>query len=396
MKTESEILQMLEGIPVVSSHEHHLETPAQQALDLDGIFRRSYVGWCSLPASASPADRAAWLDSIRANSYFIWLEKSLDTLYGCGPVTAANWDALSEKIRAAHRDPSYHWEVLRRTAGYRRMVEDSYWNPGGCAGNPEMAASAYRMDCWMAGFHPSVRDHDQMNPVLLLGKMPETFDAYLAAIRQDIARHPQACAFKCAAAYERSLRFSPVSRAEAEAVYGKSPACTTPDERTKFGDFVFSYFLQLAEELDFPVQIHTGLARLSGSSPMLLEPAIAAHPGVKFVLFHGGFPWFYEIAALAHNHRNVYLDLNWIPLVSTEAAKSALHTFLEILPDSSHLSWGGDTWTSEEAYGALLALRHVMASVFAEKRRSGLYSASLVERLSEKILWENAQKLYRL
>ena len=33
--------------------------------------------------------------------------------------------------------------------------------------------------------------------------------------------------------------------------------------------------------------------------------------------------------------------MNWIPLVSTKAAVLTLHTFLEILPDSTHLSGAG-------------------------------------------------------
>ena len=394
--TEKTIREWLRGIPVISSHEHHLETPDQQKLDLDSIFSHSYVGWCSKPKAGTREARASWLSTIRANSYFVWLEKSIMELYGCDPITEDNWDGLSQAIRRSHQDAGFHWSILSGPARYRRFVEDSYWRPGGCAGNPGLAASAYRMDSWMAGFHPDCLDHDHRNPRLFTGEKPDCLEAYLAAIRRDMESQPTVCALKCAAAYERSLRFERVSRKKAETIFGKHPSLVTEEEKKAFGNFIFFYFLSLAKEKGLPVQIHTGLAQLPGSDPLLLEPVIAQNPEIRFVLFHGGFPWIYQTASLAHNHPNVYLDMNWIPLVSTKAAVLTLHTFLEILPDSTHLSWGGDAWTSEESYGALLAMREVMAEVFSEKLSSHFYSAALVEELANGILWRNAKALYRL
>ena len=133
-------------------------------------------------------------------------------LYGCDPITEDNWDGLSQAIRRSHQDAGFHWNILSGPARYRRFVEDSYWRPGGCAGNPGLAASAYRMDSWMAGFHPDCLDHDHRNPRLFTGEKPDCLEAYLAAIRRDMESQPTVCALKCAAAYERSLRFERVSR----------------------------------------------------------------------------------------------------------------------------------------------------------------------------------------
>jgi len=66
--------------------------------------------------------------------------------------------------------------------------------------------------------------------------------------------------------------------------------------------------------LDLPVQIHTGLAKLQGSDPLLLDNVISGYPDVRFVLFHGGFPWIYNTVTLAHNYANVIIDFNWLPL----------------------------------------------------------------------------------
>ena len=49
------------------------------------------------------------------------------------------------------------------------------------------------------------------------------------------------------------------------------------------------------------------------------------------------------------------------------ASIAALHQYIEVAPSTDLIAWGSDTWTSEEATGALLAWQHVVATVLAEK-----------------------------
>ena len=391
------IHKYLTELPIISSHEHHLETKQQMKLTLDSIFKNSYVGWCSLPASTTKDARSQWLTSIRSNTYFVWLEKSICQIYGYDEINADNWDSISEDINKRHQDGLHHWHILECYANYKKFIQDSYWNPGDCLSNPEFVASTYRMDTWMAGFHKNCLDHDRMNPRMLVDYDMQDLDAYEMALKADIeSKMPSICALKCAVAYERDISFKKVSRDKAEKIYGSSPELISDDDRILFGDYIFGYFVDIAREYNIPIQIHTGLARLAGSNPMLLEPVIAANPDVKFVLFHGGFPWFYEVAALAHNYQNVYIDMNWLPLVSTSAAQNALHTFFEVLPDCRRICWGGDCWTSEESFGAAMAFRMVLADVLADKMSSGLYRTSYIDFLAERILFQNCKELYSM
>ena len=87
-----------------------------------------------------------------------------------------------------------------------------------------------------------------------------------------------------------------------------------------------------------------------GSNPMYLVPLIEKHPGTKFVLFHGGYPWTREIGGLLHNYPNVYADLVWLPLISPTAAVQALHEWIETAVTSEKITWGGDCWTPEETF----------------------------------------------
>jgi len=393
--TRRTLAEAIQKTPIFSTHEHHRETEFHVKLDLDKLLRSSYVNWCSSPGGSSREERRRWLDTIRTNSYFVWLEKSVCALYGFKSIDENTWDDLSEAIRDAHRDRDHHWRILQDHANYVRFMEDSYWNPGSHLSNPAFVVSTYRMDNWLTGYHADSVDHDHTNPRHFTDADMDSLEAYEAALEAELdKRASHVVALKCAAAYERTLQFDTVDRAVADKLFGKHPGVIAEEEKAQFSNYMFHRFMTIAQERSLPVQFHTGLAKLAGSNPMLLEPVIAAYPDVKFVLFHGGFPWIYEIAGLAHNYKNVYIDLNWLPLISTKAAETALHTYLEIVPDNRHIAWGGDTWTSEEAYGASLAFKHVLLNVLSEKVASSFYRMEDAQRLVEKLMHRNAEALY--
>lgn len=386
---------MIDQTPIFSTHEHHRESDFHTGLTLDKLLRSSYVSWCSTPLDSSKEERKRWLDTIRTNSYFVWLEKSIAAIYKFDEIHEDNWDHISEAISKAHQDKEFHWRILKEHAKYKRFMEDSYWNPGSHLSYPEFVVSTYRMDNWLTGYHPESVDHDNTNPRQFTDVDMSSLDAYEAALISELDKKKEhIVAIKCAAAYERTLKFDRTDRRVAAKIYGKHPSVISDEEKAAFSNYMFHHFLKVARERNLPVQFHTGLAQLSGSNPMLLEPVIANNPDVKFVLFHGGFPWIYEIAGLAHNFKNVYIDMNWLPLISTKAAETALHTYLEIVPNNHHISWGGDTWTSEEAYGASMAFKHVVTNVLAEKVESSFYSLKVAERIVEKLMYQNAEELY--
>ena len=84
----------------------------------------------------------------------------------------------------------------------------------------------------------------------------------------------------------------------------------------------------------------------------------------------------------------------WAPIISTSAAIAALHEFIEVVRSSDRIAWGSDTWTSEEAIGALLAWQHVVATVLSQKVESGYFDMAEAERLAHKLMYRNAARLY--
>jgi predicted TIM-barrel fold metal-dependent hydrolase len=138
------------------------------------------------------------------------------------------------------------------------------------------------------------------------------------------------------------------------------------------------------------------MARLSGSSPMHLAPILESHSDVTFDIFHGGYPWVHEVAALAHNYPNVRLNLTWLPQLTTSVAVAALKEWLQVAGGGRRLSWGGDCVLVEEAYGALLAARHTIAKALAELVDEGYAELESAIETARAILHEGGAETYRL
>jgi len=92
-------------------------------------------------------------------------------------------------------------------------------------------------------------------------------------------------------------------------------------------DSLFEPYLALAEELDIPVGVHTGLGppgtpyagfpefRVTYGNPVLLEEVLIRHPKLRLYLMHGGWPYLEETKAIMSVYPQVYADLaviNWI------------------------------------------------------------------------------------
>jgi len=89
----------------------------------------------------------------------------------------------------------------------------------------------------------------------------------------------------------------------------------------------------------------------------------------------------------------VYPDLCWLPIISTSAAERMLHEIIEV-GTSNKACWGCDTWTSEESYGALLAMQHVLAKVLSQKIADKYISFKNAETIIDDVLYNNAKNLY--
>ena len=159
-------------------------------------------------------------------------------------------------------------------------------------------------------------------------------------------------------------------------------------------DSLFEPYLTLAEELDIPVGVHTGLGpegipysgcpkfRVTLGNPTLLEAVLIRHPKLRLYLMHGGWPYLEETKAIMSVYPQVYADLatiNWI------IPREEFHEYLRGLIRAGfgkRLMFGSDQMVWPEAIGMAI---------------EGIESASFLSQEQKRdIFYNNAARLLRL
>lgn len=153
-------------------------------------------------------------------------------------------------------------------------------------------------------------------------------------------------------------------------------------------------YFALAEELDLPVGIHTGLAepgapfhgspnfRAALGNPMLLEPVLIRHPKLRLYLMHGGYPFLEETKAILHVYPQVYVD---VAVIDWAIPRSEFHEYLRALIRAGfeqRIMFGSDQMFWPEAIGMAVA---------------GVDSAAFLTRSEKRdIFYNNAARFFRL
>jgi hypothetical protein len=141
----------------------------------------------------------------------------------------------------------------------------------------------------------------------------------------------------------------------------------------------------LAEELDIPVGLHTGLAppntpyqccpkfRITLGNPALLEEVLIRHPKLRVYLMHAGFPYLQETIAIMHMYPQVYADLG---VIDWNRSREEFHEYLRALMNAGlgrRLMFGSDQMVWPDAIG--LAIEGIESASFltAEQKRDIFY-----------------------
>ena len=151
-QTEQELMGYISDHKIRNTHSHHL--PEQAALDfnLDKLINNTYLQWMQITPGSTAESRSAYLEKVRYKSFFIWLQKSVQELYGISdPITAGNWDSISDQISKAHQNPAFYMDVLKNKCKYQNIIVDTYWNPGSDNGRPELFTPSFRLDLFFLG-----------------------------------------------------------------------------------------------------------------------------------------------------------------------------------------------------------------------------------------------------
>ena len=224
-----------------------------------------------------------------------------------------------------------------------------------------------------------------------------------SVFEQDVKKGIQGAKF--GVAYYRTLKFDDVSRETATAVFEKmkaDPDHLFPFEEAKpLQDFLFFKLLSLCEKYKLPVQIHTGLQTGSGNEitnadPTGLTKAFFKFPALRFCILHASYPFGGEMATLAKNFPNVYIDMAWSALISPAYTRRYLQEFIETVPSNKIMAYGGDSQTVEGAYGASILARETVSMTLIQMVKEGYLTEEEAMDIAKKIFRTNAISIYNL
>lgn len=431
------IRKAVDEIVLIDMHEHLMSEEDRIAGDIDAltVLFRQYASSDLVSSGMRQEDLLTIVDpkkpleerwrilspfweNVRHTGYARALEIAIRDLYGIDRLEEGTYQKLSRKMKELNRPGLYKW-VLKEKARIERCMVDSLDELG----------RAVRPDKVDREFFVPVMQFDDFVMVNNLSDLKRLSARLGAGIHSlpDLVRAldiqfdrlaDQMAGVKIALAYFRTIRFEKTGQAEAEKafnmIFRSQPLDWRPDDiigtRLAYGpsleeakplqDFMLHRVLQLAAKHSLPVQIHTGLQEgfgniLSNSNPMNLVNLFVEYTDVCFDLFHGAYPFTGELAALAKNFQNVYIDMCWLHIISPSRARAALSEWLEAVPVNKIMGFGGDYVHVEGTYGHSVIARENIARVLSEKVDDQSMTLDEAKVVARKLLRENALGLFR-
>ncbi len=112
-------------------------------------------------------------------------------------------------------------------------------------------------------------------------------------------------------------------------------------------DFLVDKTVKTASELNMVISVHTGI--LVGNwedslttDLMYMIPMLKRHRNAKFDLYRAGIPWVRELGVIGKTFPNIWLNLCWCHVISQEMTCSALSEWIDFMPITKIVGFGGD------------------------------------------------------
>ena len=425
----SEIREHIEGIRVIDTHEHlpPESERVKEEVDVLATFLQYYASsdlisagmpeeeFLKLWDTSRPLDERwaifePWWEKMRNTAYARALEIAARDLYGVEGITSETYEVLSERMKERNREGLYPW-VLRE----RCNIEISILDMGLYDVDRNLFAPVLQFnDMLRATDRAAVEEIGRAE-----GGPIHTLNDLLNAARARFDRlQSSVVAVKIPTAYERPIFFEKTSFSEAEEAFNRIyrtrlfrrmevppkgdkrvPAHVGAEELVPLQDCLVHLIVGEAERRGLPVQIHTGLQEgnenvVSHSNPELLINLFMEYRDAKFDIFHGAWPYWEELGALAKNFPNVYIDMCWMHVISEGMARTALSEWLDEVPANKIMGFGGDYAFIEGVYGHAVMAKENIARVLASKVEEGAFGLGDAKRYASWLLRDNPLMLF--
>jgi predicted TIM-barrel fold metal-dependent hydrolase len=235
--------------------------------------------------------------------------------------------------------------------------------------NPQRRAAYETEESWLRNY---LKEQN-------LPRLPASLDEYLNRLvipAIEKRKREGAAGLKLSISYQRDLRVSHPSRAEAERVYRDYVRGGSPPEKAyrSLQDFLIREIARQSGRIGLPLQIHVGAGSgpffdNAGADPFLLLPMLldTAFRQTTFVLVHGGFPSAAATRVLFAKP-NVFADFSSQAFLSTTRELSeVLRKWIEFRPEkvmfgtdayalTPEIGWEEIAWMTNESSRRALAI----------------------------------------
>lgn len=415
---EYQIRNFVDSLRIIDTHEHLIDPDIikrSYILDFSLLFMQN--GYDDLISAGMPDSLYSdlfnepltptqkwkliepyWKNSFNTSFNRIIL-RSIKDLYGIDDLNELTVEPLSDTIEKAYNTDWYD-RILRDSCRIKYVIKDGNYMPG----RDDYFRYAKRFDSWL-----TVRSKYRIDSLAILQLDPiYTLEDFSKSLRIAFEKEVKngMVAVKIFVAYYRTLSFEKVETDVARKVFrslvnGEEDHVISFKDAKPLQDYMLHRLLDMAKEYKIPVAFHTGIqageGRLIGNTnPTLLTNLFNEYPEIKFVLYHGSYPFGGELSALAKNYKNIYIDMNWTYSISPTYSERYLSEWLETVPVSRLIAFGGDCMAVENTYSELKVAKRIISNVLCNKVRDGYLSEHEAEVVARMILFDNASKLYNL
>jgi len=427
-----DIKKAVDAVRIVDTHEHLVPEEERIKAELDALamFLLHYAS-SDLVSSGMPVQDlddvsnprlplkerwekfAPFWERIQNTGYARALNIAVKDLYGVDGLEEDTYSELIRRMKRENKAGLYRW-VLKEKAGIDVSILDTSLTTSVTDVDRSLFAPVMRFQDFI-----TARERGELEALgRRCGTTIHALSDLVKALELEFEKVSSLIVgVKIGLAYMRTLRFDKVTYAEAEEVFnniytrrvfkrvevgtrGRYVAEGLSLEEAKpLQDFMVHKVIQLAARYGLPIQIHTGLQEgnenvITNSNPVHLINLFREYREAKFDIFHGAYPYTGELAVLAKNFPNVYIDMCWLHIISPQGARRALSEWLDTVPGNKILGFGGDYRFVEGVYGHSVIARENVARVLAEKVDDGEIAKEQAIHLAQRILRDNAYELF--
>ncbi len=410
------LFRQIKDMPTVDAHEHLPPEEERLKSKVDALYLFSHytrgdllsAGMSQklhqevinpeLPLDERWAKLKPYWQAIRNTSYSRALLISIRELFGIDDITDETVGPLSEKISAANKKGWYR-KVLKEKCGLVTCINHIRRTDL----DPELFTPVMYIDEFV--------DCRTINQVRALEEKYDVsihcLDDLVEAMHKAVERWKKegTVGLKCGHAYRRIIRFDRVTHNDAECIFnrifehlGEGPSWL---EAKPLQDYIFHKIVRTSIDFDLVMVIHTGLQAggqniMTNTNPAHLTNILLEYPRARFDIFHGGIPYVSECGVLGKYFSSVYLNMCWMHIISPVMSRRALDEWLDLVPATKIIGFGGDYHVVEKVYGHLQMARENIARVLASRIEEGTMNEAEALKIARGLMYKNPKRLYKL